>query len=262
MSNEQIKIEVSGERYISFSPNELHYTEEFGVMRSEPNIVMNKPDTSGQVHIVAIKDRYSLIDLRQDSDVGRSVSDWIPRSIRVKMKAYNLRVYNKNTDLLLMDSGEYVYESTQGKGTNFNLKRSKIKTISRVVKRRGGYRRSSRTVNYPNIWKDTGVICEGNASITTGENSVELGLKKMVQNFFTTKFNSDLRSTSLARDYFLENDVLEYYIERRIEQLGMDDQEAETFRNEVTQKNSEAHGDVYDFMYFFAVLGVDYSNLY
>lgn len=261
MSDNRVKIEVSGERYIDFTNSELHFSEEYGVMEPISNIVATELKSDGKRNIIASKDKYSVIDLVEGATLPRSGLQWAGRLVKSRLKEYNNRVYNKNSPYVLVDSSEYIYQSTLEDGSNFSLRNSYFKKVKRQSIETGGYT-YGKVPNYPNIWKDRGRICEGDASITTGVNTAELGLKKMVHNFFITKFNNDLTGVSVERRYFLQEPVLNYYLDRRVEQLRLEGQDAEDFRESVIEHNRNLRDNVYHAMYFFSVLGVDYANVY
>ena len=262
MTDNMVKIEVSGERYINFTNSELHFSEEYGVMEPISNIVATELKSNGMRNIIASKDKYSVIDLVAGATLPRNGLQWAGRLVKSRLKEYNNRVYNKNSPYVLVDSSEYIYQSTIDDGSNFSLRNSYINKVKRQSIETGGYNYGLNSPNYPNIWKESGRICEGNASITTGTNTAEHGLKKMVHNFFTTQFNNDLTGVSVERRYFLKEPVLMYYLDRRVEQLGLEGQDAEDFRELVIEHNRNSRDTVYSAMYFFSVLGVDYANIY
>ena len=262
MTDNMVKIEVSGERYINFTNSELHFSEEYGVMEPISNIVATELKSNGTRNIIASKDKYSVIDLVAGATLPRNGLQWAERLVKSRLKEYNNRVYNKNSPYVLVDSSEYIYQSELADGSNFKLRDSYIKKVKRQNIETGGYTEGLNSPNYPNIWKESGRICEGNASITTGSNTAEHGLKKMVHNFFTTQFNTDLTGVSVESRYFLKDPVLMYYLDRRVEQLGLDGLDAEDFRETVIEHNRNSRDTVYSAMYFFSVLGVDYANIY
>lgn len=262
MTDNMVKIEVSGERYINFTNSELHFSEEYGVMEPISNIVATELKSNGMRNIIASKDKYSVIDLVAGATLPRNGLQWAERLVKSRLKEYNNRVYNKNSPYVLVDSSEYIYQSELADGSNFKLRDSYIKKVKRQNIETGGYNYDLNSPNYPNIWKESGRICEGNASITTGSNTAEHGLKKMVHNFFTTQFNTDLTGLSVENRYFLKEPVLMYYIDRRVEQLGLEGRDAVQFRELVIEHNRNSRDTVYSAMYFFSVLGVDYANIY
>lgn len=260
MSRDELKIEVSGNRYVKFDGVELHVADEYGEMETEPSIVQVREESVRGVRTAALKDKYSMIDLHANSPLGSSNFTVINNEFMGILREYNRVTYNKNTPLLLIDSTEYRYYTDRKADGQFQLDDSYIRAIIR--KRRGLHNYSKEIIpNYPNIWKDAGKICEGRAGITGNVPTVASGLKRMVHEFFITVFNTDLCSATRDMDLRMPRELYSYYIERRSEQLGLDDNQEHYLRRWVDEKLDNM-SSAYDTLAFYAVLGVDYTNVY
>ena len=260
MSRDEVKIEVSGNRYVKFNGGELHVADEYGEMETEPSIVVAREECLDGIRTAALKDNYSMIDLHANSSLGGSNFTVINNEFMGILREYNRVTYNKNTPLLLIDSTEYRYYTDRKADGKFKLDESYIRAIIR--KRRGVHNYAKEFIpNYPNIWKDSGKICEGRAGITGSVPTVASGLKRMVHEFFITVFNTDLSSATRDMGLQMPRELSNYYIERRSEQLGLDDNQENYLRRWVNEKLDDM-SSAYDTLAFYAVLGVDYTNVY
>lgn len=259
-NNNKIKLEVSGGRYVTFTDNELHVSGELGVMETEPNITTKKDVGHNEVFTSAMKDTYSVIDLWANTILRRNDRIIEPESIYQKLLDYNHQTYNKKTHLLLIDSSEYKYVTERHKDSKFSLDAAHIIAVQRY-KERGNYKSDTYIPNYPNIWKDNGRICEGRANITGGVDTLEHALKRMVHEFFITQFNTDL--TSMTRDLGMTIpwEVRSFYFTRRCEQLGLDESEQDYLYGWERSKYV-SFSNVYDAMIYYAIMGIDYANVY
>lgn len=259
-NNNKIKLEVSGGRYVTFTDRELHVSGELGVMETEPNITTKKDVGSNEVLTTAMKDKYSVIDLWENTVLSRNNRIIELESIYQKLLDYNHQMYNKKTHLLLIDSSEYRYVTERHKDSKFVLDASYIRAIQRY-KVRGNYKSDTHIPNYPNIWKDNGRICEGRANITGGVDTLEHALKRMVHEFFITQFNTDLTSMTHGLNMDIPWVVRSFYFTRRCEQLGLDESEQDYLYGWERSKY-DSFSNVYDAMVYYAIMGIDYANVY
>lgn len=261
-----INIEVAGGRYVSFGDTDLHYATDVRLMESERNIVQHgENDRGSSVVVTAIKGSYSLIDLVTQSRVRDNTTPELTSELKRKLRDYNRDTYGKETQYLLIDSGFYRYRVKGSKHSprhdfdNGTFKRLKVYTEDR-----GGtpqFKVGTALVYYPNVYRSSGnTICNGRAGLSgVHGGSMSAVTKTVLASFFSTKFNTDLTDYRDQTAKLLTDELAEYYLNRRIEQLGLEGG-LKDLLIEYSRQNNQHTSTVQPAMLYFSIMGIDYIN--
>lgn len=258
-----IKANTKSDTVVGVVDNDLKY-----VNGDNANIVAVKENTvyknnAGRAGLKVVRDGFVMVQfepfnnhimsrISNDSNIGM-------RDLYIRVwdavKQFNRTNYNVDSYVYLSDVDLY-YLSNKG------LDGGPLEAFFRKYSITNDGTISKGKVALPNVFNDNR-ICHGNTTSSNYNNTNEEdAYHNIINGFFTTEFNNDLNSKTVNIENY--NQLEDYFITRRSEQLGVDEEDIKRvlrrikFSFEIQISNSD-RANIIGLVGIACLLGIDYS---